>query len=491
VIRVIVFDFDGVLAESAETKTRAFRELFADHPDHVEEIVALHEREAGRSRFWKFETIYRDILGRTLPDHENRALGEKFSALVLQAVLTCPLVPGAERFLRANAGRRALYVASGTPEEELRYIVEGRGLAQYFRGVYGSPRTKGEIVRSILADTGVRPEEVLFVGDARADQQGAREAGVFFLGRWPDRDTAPWAAARCLPDLETLEEAVTRFDRAVPVSVAICTCNGLTRGYLHEALASVAGQTVYPEEVLLVDDGSTDGTAEWVRQNHPDVRLLTQANAGLAAARNTAIRHTSCRYLAFLDDDDRWHPAKLEKQWQARARAVFTGLTLIDGQGRRVGQRRPLAGQVGWPEILLGNPVTGPSSVLLERALVHRVGDFRAGLGGTEDYDYWIRCSRVAPLRALEEELVEYRCHPGQMSAGYAAMAEKAMQVSEAHAHSGGDEFRKLVVRYNAYGVLGMGLDAVCRPPSAWAGAGPAKPPGACPYSRPAWQAWH
>ncbi len=315
-----------------------------------------------------------------------------------------------------------------------------------------------ERIRGLLAETGAHPHEVILVGDTRADQDVARETGVFFLGYCPDPNSAPWPAARCLLSIEDLEGEVSRFDRAVPVSVAVCTYNGLSRGFLHESLDSILGQTVYPEEVLLVDDGSTDGTSEWVSVHYPRVRVLRQANRGLAEARNTAIQATSCRYLAFLDDDDRWHPEKLERQLHAGGSAVFTGLTLIDGSGRRIGERRPLAGELGWPEILLGNQVTGPSSVLMERSVVRAVGQFRSGLAGTEDYDYWIRCARVAPLRAIEQPLVEYRCHDGQMSAGYAAMAEKALEVVEAHAAPGGEAFRAQVLRYNAYGVLFMGL---------------------------------
>lgn len=455
-IRAIVLDFDGVILESAAVKTAAFRALFAHHPEHVESIVALHEREVGRSRFWKFATIYETILKQPLSEEASAALGERFTALAYQQVLDSPAVPGLDEFLASN--RRALYIASGTPQDELRQIVAERGLGRWFRGVYGSPRGKAEIVRAIMDSDGYRPDEILFVGDGRTDQEGARQSGVFFLGRGEPGPSAPWAAARCIADLRELTSAADRFDRAVPVSVVLCTYNGWSRGYLAAALDSVQAQSVYPEEVLIVDDGSTDGTAEQVLARYPGVRVLRQANLGLAEARNTGIRATTCRYLAFLDDDDRWHPEKLQRQVSAGGAAVYTALTLIDAQGRPVGARRPVAERIGWPEILLGNQIAGPSSVLLERSLLTRCGEFRSGLGGTEDYDYWIRCSRSGPFLGLDLPLVEYRTHAGQMSAGYAAMAEQALRVADEHAARAGEDFRRLVLRYNAYGVLAMGL---------------------------------
>jgi len=192
-VKAVVFDFDGVIVESLDVKTEAFRLLFAEEPDHVEQIVRLHVENMGVSRYDKFRTIYRDYLDRPLGDAEMSRLDARFSELVFERVVACELVAGARELLERLASEQELYVASATPEEELRRIVEARDLTAFFTAVHGSPRTKAEIVREILEGRGLSPEEVVFVGDAITDLQAARETGVGFVGRVPREAADPFA----------------------------------------------------------------------------------------------------------------------------------------------------------------------------------------------------------------------------------------------------------------------------------------------------------
>lgn len=180
---VLVFDFDGVILESAEIKTRAFCELFSAYPDHVDAIVAYHEANTGISRFKKFRHIYDHILAMPLTTRAEHKLGKRFAALVVEEVLRCPFVPGAFELLRACSCTHALFIASGTPEEELRRLVMARGLAGLFREVHGSPKTKDVILENILAVTRAPRTSVLFVGDGLSDYEAAKTAGVTFIGR--------------------------------------------------------------------------------------------------------------------------------------------------------------------------------------------------------------------------------------------------------------------------------------------------------------------
>lgn len=175
----VVFDFDGVVLESADIKTEAFAELF----DGNREAVAYHLEHVGVSRFEKFRHITTEILGRPYTEADERRLGERFAALVFERVLRCPFVPGARELLQRRAGELPLFVASGTPEDELREIVARRGLLGMFAGVYGTPDTKGEILARIIRERELTPAEVVMVGDATTDLAGAREAGTRFIGR--------------------------------------------------------------------------------------------------------------------------------------------------------------------------------------------------------------------------------------------------------------------------------------------------------------------
>jgi phosphoglycolate phosphatase-like HAD superfamily hydrolase len=202
---LIIFDFDGVILESADIKTRAFARLFEHHPEHVDAVVDLHLQLAGVSRYEKFRLIYDDILERPLDDGEMERLGEEFSRLVLDEVLICPFVPGAREFLEQHHRRRGLYVASGTPERELRDIVSRRELDPFFRGVYGTPALKDEISRRVLADAGIERDNAVFIGDATADLEGARGAGISFVGRVPPGAGNPFEGEG-VPVVEDLHE---------------------------------------------------------------------------------------------------------------------------------------------------------------------------------------------------------------------------------------------------------------------------------------------
>src|SRR2546426_9709656 len=127
-LAAIVLDFDGVILESVDVKTRAFRRLFAAYPEQQERVVRLHLENGGMSRYEKFRRIYSEFLHQALPDDEMARLDREFGALVAQEIEACPFVHGARHFLERRAAEYPLFIASGTPEGELQAIVARRGL---------------------------------------------------------------------------------------------------------------------------------------------------------------------------------------------------------------------------------------------------------------------------------------------------------------------------------------------------------------------------
>ena len=189
-LRAIVFDFDGVILESGDVKTDAFIELFAEHGPEVQARVREHHLEnLGVSRFKKFSWIYENVLRAPLSDDDSKALGDRFSSLALDKVMTSPFVPGAREALVALASRYPMFVASGTPQGELDMIVARRELASLFREVHGTPAEKPEIITGIMQRHSLSPSEVLFIGDGTSDHKAAVVTGVEFLAR----DTPPMA----------------------------------------------------------------------------------------------------------------------------------------------------------------------------------------------------------------------------------------------------------------------------------------------------------
>jgi glycosyltransferase involved in cell wall biosynthesis len=191
---------------------------------------------------------------------------------------------------------------------------------------------------------------------------------------------------------------------------------------LPRALNSVTGQTLKPNEIILVDDGSTDQTASLARQRYPDVTLLQQNNQGVSSARNAGIRHATGEWIALLDSDDEWLPSKLEKQFQALQKQPQHLLCHTDEiwirNGRRVNpmnKHQKHGGHIF--QKCLPLCAISPSSVLIHKTLLDDVGLFDETLPACEDYDLWLRICATYPVLFLDEQLInKYGGHDDQLS---------------------------------------------------------------------------
>jgi phosphoglycolate phosphatase-like HAD superfamily hydrolase len=219
-IKAIIFDFDGVILESAQIKTDAFQEMFKDQfPDVVEEIVQYHKDNMGISRFVKFRHIFKEYGDRELTQGELDELGENFSQRVMDKILVAPFVPGMEEFLRGYGCEQGkpwqFFIASGTPEEELRDIVARREMDAFFAGVYGSPQEKEAIIAAIMSNFCYTIDEVLFVGDAMTDRRAAEAAGVAFLGRLTEESRVTFSDCHwTVEDFRQLADVITEIENS-------------------------------------------------------------------------------------------------------------------------------------------------------------------------------------------------------------------------------------------------------------------------------------
>jgi HAD superfamily hydrolase (TIGR01549 family) len=183
-LKAIIFDFDGVICESNNVKKEAFGRLFDDYSEQVQkDVVDLHVQNGGLSRYWKFEQIYKNILKEPLTEERSQELGEKFSSYVFEGVVNSPYVKGAYEFLQKYHNKLLLLVASGTPHEEMMRVIEAKGLGAFFADVCGAPTLKGQIINRFIEQYDLAKEEVVFVGDAINDYDGAKDADVEFIGR--------------------------------------------------------------------------------------------------------------------------------------------------------------------------------------------------------------------------------------------------------------------------------------------------------------------
>ena len=209
------------------------------------------------------------------------------------------------------------------------------------------------------------------------------------------------------------------------VSVVLCTRNGHSKGYLGEALRSVLAQTSPPVEVIVVDDGSTDETSTEIQRSFPSVTVISNHGHGLAAARNTGLQRSAGAWIAFMDDDDTWHPEKLSTQLEQVASAEDAENVIWASRYATIDAGAPGAAPVtaptgnyyaNWPACLVGCPVA-PAGALLPRALVDRIGPFNEQLGMGSAHDYWIRgIAAGASVRYSDVVVLHHRRHSAQMS---------------------------------------------------------------------------
>lgn len=214
-LKAILFDFDGVLVESVDIKTKAFAKLFENEgPEIVNQVVEYHLANGGVSRFKKFDYIYKELLKRKITDEIRMELGNKFANLVIQNVLDAPWISGVQEFLENHSKKIDLYIVSGTPDNELKGIVENKNASKYFKGVLGSPATKGDLIKHILSTYSYKSEHVVFIGDAITDLNGALEANISFIGKISNKEINPFSDYHVplIRDLRELPELLKQMN---------------------------------------------------------------------------------------------------------------------------------------------------------------------------------------------------------------------------------------------------------------------------------------
>ncbi|MBD9436412.1 glycosyltransferase [Pseudoxanthomonas sp. PXM03] len=211
----------------------------------------------------------------------------------------------------------------------------------------------------------------------------------------------------------------------IEVSVIIPTYN--RRDLLPRAIDSVLAQTRRVDEIIVVDDGSTDGTADMLEARYGErVKHVWQSNAGVSAARNHGLRLARGRYLALLDSDDEWLPEKTALQVAFLESRPDFGMVVcdverIDGDYRHIDvfHRREVIREDGWAlRWLLHNPALIPASVMVRRQVVDQLGGFDEALRTAEDLEFHLRVARHWPIGVVERALVRaMRGHDGLSAA--------------------------------------------------------------------------
>jgi len=210
------------------------------------------------------------------------------------------------------------------------------------------------------------------------------------------------------------------------VSVIIPTYNRVQT--LIRAIDSVLNQKSPVDEIIVVDDGSTDDTANQISRNYPNVKLIRQSNLGVSAARNAGIKQAGFEWIALLDSDDTWMPEKISAIQQAQQAQpeilLFHSEEIWIRNGVRVNPMNKHRKSGGWIfEHCLPLCVISPSAAVVHQSLLQSAAYFDETLPACEDYDLWLKICHQFPVAFLDRPLItKYGGHDDQLSGQFWGM---------------------------------------------------------------------
>lgn len=220
---------------------------------------------------------------------------------------------------------------------------------------------------------------------------------------------------------------MSKNENKYKISVVIPTLNRINT--LQRALDSVKNQTYKPTEIIVVDNGSSDGTLKFLREQYPKITILTENKIGVSSARNKGIKKSINQWIALLDSDDAWHPRKLEIQTSMLDSALKEYNLIHTDEvwfrnNKHINQMKKHKKQGGYIfERCLSLCCISPSSVLFKKNILDKVGLFDESLPVCEDYDMWLKiCSSEEVLFAQDKLTYKYGGHKDQLSKSYWGM---------------------------------------------------------------------
>jgi len=211
------------------------------------------------------------------------------------------------------------------------------------------------------------------------------------------------------------------------------------RRYVEEAVRSARSQTHRAVEIIVIDDGSSDGTRELLERlaqagdaSAPRLQVIHQERRGVSAARNAGLRRSDKPYVAFLDADDRWHPELLERLVDLLERReeldlAFPCYRYIDASGDPVGvESRPLRERYDFEDLVVDNPIHSATGVVGRRRVLLEAGGFDEALASTVDLDLWLRVAarRRGNVACVRRVLADYRRREGQITGDWRRMQQ-------------------------------------------------------------------
>jgi phosphoglycolate phosphatase-like HAD superfamily hydrolase len=183
-IKVICWDFDGVLMDSNAIRDIGFERVLSAFPkEQVDQLLSFHQANGGLSRYVKFRYFFENIRGESITDDEIFVWAERFS-LIMKELLVNPnlLIVETLNFVKENQDKYIMHITSGSDQNELRYLCKSLEIDQLFTSIHGSPKPKKEWVKELIEANAYNKEECVLIGDSLNDYEAAQHNNIHFLG---------------------------------------------------------------------------------------------------------------------------------------------------------------------------------------------------------------------------------------------------------------------------------------------------------------------
>jgi HAD superfamily hydrolase (TIGR01549 family) len=182
-IKVIFWDFDGVVMDSNAVRDIGFERVLSEFPkEQVDQLLAFHQANGGLSRYVKFRYFFEEIRNESITDDEILIWAEQFS-LIMKELLVNPklLIDETLNFVKENQGKYIMFITSGSDQNELRYLCQSMGIDHLFTSIHGSPKPKKEWVKELIDMHGYKKEECVLIGDSYNDFEAAEYSNIHFM----------------------------------------------------------------------------------------------------------------------------------------------------------------------------------------------------------------------------------------------------------------------------------------------------------------------
>ena len=182
-VKVIFWDFDGVLMDSNAVRDLGFERVLSEFPkDQVDQLLAFHQANGGLSRYVKFRYFFEEIRKEPITDDEILIWAERFS-LIMKELLVNPklFINETLNFVKENQGKYIMHITSGSDQDELQYLCKSMGIEHLFTSIHGSPKLKKEWVKELIDMYGYSKEECVLIGDSFNDYEAAAFSNIHFM----------------------------------------------------------------------------------------------------------------------------------------------------------------------------------------------------------------------------------------------------------------------------------------------------------------------